>query len=626
MGPGKVSSIHVVLGCSGESGAAACAAVRRTAEGIPLEVTVSGDMSKAEPGPGWRAVPHAAGGFDALLRDVASRSGHRVVLVIGPGIVPQLGCIPALVAAIMGDGVGIAAARSFDAAGLVVEAGVDLWRDGTPSRYGERQDRRDPRWAPTREADTALCGMYAIRGDLLQDTAAALDRPWPWNMVELGLAARSRGLRVVSPAGAWTASTDARVLVSADIRGSEDRTELVEAFNGVLVERAEEAEQGTRDTWLGTLQRQPPAVLLLDRQIPRADRHAGDKRRADLLSALRMLGCGVTLVGVNGHRFEPYATFYETQGAEVVAPGDAGAALEWIARLAGERRELYRLIVVPWADLFEEWQQSLRGIFPNALLVYDSVDIEHRRLGGRLAVSADVTTAEVELSRAREIRVVTTADHTLTVSDDDQRTLLGLVPAAAVTTIPLAYDCGTSAVPAERQDLLFVGGFKHQPNVDAVLWFVAEVLPRLREKCEVRLRVVGADAPPELLELDRRDVEILGHVVDIASCFELARVFVAPIRYGAGVKGKVVQALAAGLPIVTTSIGAEGIRLADGVHGFIRDEPGEFAEAVVGLLEDDATWTRMSIEGMALAAREHSMEQVVSAMKSLVETAMTRSA
>jgi glycosyltransferase involved in cell wall biosynthesis len=156
--------------------------------------------------------------------------------------------------------------------------------------------------------------------------------------------------------------------------------------------------------------------------------------------------------------------------------------------------------------------------------------------------------------------------------------------------------------PEGRAGLLFVGGFWHVPNGDAVLWFVEHVWPRIQAQApDVVFRIAGSDPTPEVLALGGRPgIEVLGYQPDLTAHFNTARVFVAPIRFGAGMKGKVGQSLVNGLPAVATPIGAEGMSLVADEHLLVADMAEDFAEAVLSLLQDDALWRRLQAQGRAL--------------------------
>ena len=175
-----------------------------------------------------------------------------------------------------------------------------------------------------------------------------------------------------------------------------------------------------------------------------------------------------------------------------------------------------------------------------------------------------------------------------------------------------------SAACAERRDLLFIGGFEHVPNVDGVLWFVHEILPLIQKKISgVRFNVVGSRAPAEIKRLHSDAILVHGFVPDVKPLFSTCRLSVAPLRFGAGVKGKVNQSLALGLPCVVTSVAAEGMHLTNGVDILIADDPSGFAQAVARVYEDDDLWQSLSQAGLENIAKHFSFSVAQDALEKL---------
>jgi glycosyltransferase involved in cell wall biosynthesis len=161
---------------------------------------------------------------------------------------------------------------------------------------------------------------------------------------------------------------------------------------------------------------------------------------------------------------------------------------------------------------------------------------------------------------------------------------------------------GSSKTFAERGNIVFVGGYQHTPNVDAVHYFVTEVMPLLRKRLPgVHFYAVGSNPPADIQELSASDVIITGFVEDLTSVLNKMRVSVAPLRYGAGIKGKIGTALAAGLPVVATSLAAEGMSLIDGENILVADGPEALANAVGRIYEDETLWNRLSQNGLVFA-------------------------
>jgi glycosyltransferase involved in cell wall biosynthesis len=150
----------------------------------------------------------------------------------------------------------------------------------------------------------------------------------------------------------------------------------------------------------------------------------------------------------------------------------------------------------------------------------------------------------------------------------------------------------------QRRGIVFIGGFRHPPNVDAMLWYAREVLVHVRERLPgVKTYVIGSDVPTSINALAADDFVVLGHVPDIEPYFSGCRVSIAPLRYGAGVKGKVNLAMSHGLPVVATTVAIEGMHLTDGDDVLVADDPRTFADAVRRAYDDEAVWQRLSDGG-----------------------------
>ena len=249
-------------------------------------------------------------------------------------------------------------------------------------------------------------------------------------------------------------------------------------------------------------------------------------------------------------------------------------------------------------------------------IVVDSVDLhfvrESRALGYGEASEAAVRRARE--ARSQELGVYRRADAVIVVTEQDKRTLLNCLPGSRIAVVPNIHP-EAEEVPDVRDrrpnSLLFVGGFAHAPNVDAVLFFGREILPLIRRAVpDVIVTIVGDAPPEEVRRLASDTVTVAGWVPDLRPYLGGHMVSIAPLRFGSGMKGKVGEAMAHGLPVVVTTIAAEGMDLTDGVTALIADSPAEFADAVVRLLGDEALYRRLSRNGHQ-AARTRWSEAVV---------------
>jgi glycosyltransferase involved in cell wall biosynthesis len=173
--------------------------------------------------------------------------------------------------------------------------------------------------------------------------------------------------------------------------------------------------------------------------------------------------------------------------------------------------------------------------------------------------------------------------------------------------------------------VVFVGGFEHPPNIDAALILVRDVMPLVwQELPGVKVTIVGPDAPAEISGLESKRVEVAGWVADLEAVLDVSRVMVAPLTYGAGLKGKVTQAFANGLPVVTTPVGAEGLGAEDGRELLIGTDAEELAAGVVRVLTDDVLWDQLSHAGRVLADARWAPRVVSERLGELLELAQAR--
>jgi len=187
---------------------------------------------------------------------------------------------------------------------------------------------------------------------------------------------------------------------------------------------------------------------------------------------------------------------------------------------------------------------------------------------------------------------------------------------------PWVVETGDAVRPlSEREHVAFLGNFNHPPNFLGVRFFVDEVLPQLAGSApQAKLLVYGSGATDELRALASDRVEIKGWVEDVAEVYRTTRVFVSPLLSGAGIKGKVIGALAFGVPQVLTSIAAEGTGIRDGVEAFIADKPEDFARAIAELYDNPARWEVMSAAALELAAERYSFEAGRAMMKRALDS------
>ncbi len=359
-------------------------------------------------------------------------------------------------------------------------------------------------------------------------------------------------------------------------------------------------------------------VLVAADLPPTADRSSGGLRLATVIELFAKLGRRVLFAAIRDRATfeavvgsqrgrEHYEDRMTRLGVERFTYGPKGT--ERMLKAYGGK---IGLAFVSFPHVAQQLIPAVRARSPWATIAYDMVDLHSVRMArqAELASDAQAHAAAEEMARL-ERTCARLADVTIAISHEERRHLLSLEPDVTVSVIGNAFALPELAPPSTstRRDILFVGGFHHRPNGDAVRWFVRHIWPSVHKKYpDARFKVVGADANTKVRALaETPGVEILGHVPDLGPLYQSCRMSVAPLRFGAGVKGKIGHSLAHGLPVVTTSIGAEGFGAQPGMHFLVADETKDFASHVLRLMRDDELWLRLRDAGRDLIERTQSL-------------------
>ena len=298
-----------------------------------------------------------------------------------------------------------------------------------------------------------------------------------------------------------------------------------------------------------------------------------------------------------GHAFHPAYTeraedaqaLLAANGIEPVGPL---SPLDYLAA-HGADLDLILLAVVPGQADFVD---ALRRCAPNAVLIFDTIELTFVSMYRAAQLRRSEALAQQGRAvQASQLALAAAADCTLVVTDDEAALLARLCPQARVRVISNVHTV-TETLPAVhgRADLLFVGNYVHMPNRDAARHFVADIWPQVQPRLPGAVVRFAGLPVPEVEALASPGVIVTGHVPDLTPLYAHSRVAIAPLRFGAGIKGKVLEAMGYGLPVVMTPVAAEGTGAVDGEHARIAATPAAFAAAVVALATDDAQWLRLS--------------------------------
>lgn len=262
---------------------------------------------------------------------------------------------------------------------------------------------------------------------------------------------------------------------------------------------------------------------------------------------------------------------------------------------------------------------------PRAVTVFDTVDLAHVRLY-RMArtIGSQPILREALMVKRLELDALATCDHTIVVSESERVSLLKHRSEASIWVLPNVHDPEVGRAEFEpRRGGLFLGNFHHLANEDATLFLVRSIWPEVEKRLpDCPLVIVGAWPGEQVRALARPGVEVTGHVPDLDPWFERARVFVAPLRYGAGIKGKVLEALGRGVPSVLSPIAAEGMAIEEGKHALIAEPGLDFAAAVTRLHEDQELWKRLRAAGPPFVAEHYSFAPMRRSLGAFLEASL----
>ena len=284
-------------------------------------------------------------------------------------------------------------------------------------------------------------------------------------------------------------------------------------------------------------------------------------------------------------------------------------------------RNVFKAAFIEFYHIAEHYLPRIKLLQPLCPVIIDTVDIHYLRLHRKYKISNNIEDLRVaEETKVKELAIYSQADIILTVTEEDGRSLQHDNPNITVRILPNVHRIVSSNCVPNGNEIVFVGGFVHDPNVDAVIYFCTDILPRIRNIVpDARFTIVGSNPPLQITALTNDFIRVTGYVPSTTPYLQNSYVSVAPLRYGAGMKGKIGEAMAHGLPVVTTSIGAEGMGLIDRKNVMIADTPENFANAVVELMADNVLYKNIQNNSLEYISKSYTPEIVGEKFKRILD-------
>lgn len=558
-------------------------------------------------------------GFLKNCNQAAARARGSYIFFLNNDTTVEPDWLPPLLALMRRDeSIGMVGSKLIYPDGRLQEAGGIIWSDASGWNYGRLQNPDAPQFNYVKDVDYISGAAIMISKELWQEIGGFDERFAPAYCEDSDLAfeVRKHGKRVVYQPKS----------VVVHYEGVSNGTDV----EGTGLKRYQKVNQEKfREKWAEELKKQSvntgnpnpfkarersqnkPCVLVIDHYVPTWDKDAGSKTTYQYIRMFLQKGYQVKFLGDNFLHEEPYSTELEQMGVEILYGAEMQAGIwDWLK----ENQDMIDIaylnrphITVKYLDFLKE-NTKIKCIYYGHDLHFLREMREYRLTGD------EKKKKDAEYWKNVELSVMRRADISYYPSEVEVAAIHELdpsIPVKAITAYVFDEKAKVERDFAKREGLLFVGGFAHPPNKDAVLWFADHIFPKIRAKLpEAEFYIVGSKADEEVLALgQRKGIRVLGFVSDeeLTRLYQRCRIVVVPLRYGAGVKGKVVEALYHGAPIVTTSCGAEGIPGVEQVLK-IEDQLAGFADCVTELYRNEAELKRLSEAASAYVEAYFSVE------------------
>jgi GT2 family glycosyltransferase/glycosyltransferase involved in cell wall biosynthesis len=516
---------------------------------------------------------------------------------------------------------GIAGSRLVYPDGRLQEAGGLVFADGSCWNTGRFEPRDNPAYGYRRETDYVSGAALMIPAALFRRIGGfdARYAPAYYEDTDLAFAVRHAGLCVYYEPASTVIHCEG-ISSGTDLASGIKQHQVVNQATFAQKWSAALTDQPGVGTPLPRAihRRRRGQVLVVDAMTPDATRDSGSLRLCTILRLLGEQGWQVRFLPDDGRASAAEQATLGALGVEVMPR-------PWVRDLPGWLREHGRelhAVMLCRHTVAGQYAELVRRHAPQARLLFDTVDLHFLREQRAAELTGNASMArQAQASQRSELGLIAASDVSFVVSPHEQALLAQMLPAARVELLSNIHEIHGCRQPrAARRDLVFIGGFGHPPNADAVRWLAGEILPRLRAAMpSIRVHVLGDLPDSARRELNTPGLELHGRVAELAPWLDGCLASLAPLRFGAGVKGKINMAMSYGLPVVGTPVAVEGMQLNDGEDVLVASDADGFVEAVRRLHHDEALWNRLSTNGLANVRRHFSIEAAAATLHRVLD-------
>ena len=522
------------------------------------------------------------------------------------------------------DNVGLAGSKLLYPDGRLQDAGGIIWGSGNPWNYGNSQNPNDPRFSYARQADYLSGAAMMVPADLWKQVGGLSSylEPMYFEDTDFAFKIRDAGYTtwfvassVVYHYEGMTSGTDTSTGFKRyqEVNRPKFKRQWAKAYSGF----SKDGHKPDLEKDRGIVGR----VLFLDYTTPRPDQDAGSYAALQEIKLVQSLGYKVSFLPMNMAHLGRYTQDLQKLGVEMIYAPFFMTPGEYLEKHAADFDAFY----ITRYYVARQTLTQLRTLAPEAKVIFNNADLHFLR-EIRAARSEDNPgmLEKARQTRNDELEIINQVDVVLSYNETEHSVIQAYTDGqATVRKCPWVVE-PTETVPAfeAREGLSFLGGFLHHPNKEGVLWFVREIMPLLSSQGPNGvLSIYGSKMDDEIKALKSDTVDPVGFVEQIADAYDRHRIFVAPLRSGAGIKGKVLSALAHGIPCVLTPTAAEGIGLRSGHDCFIAETPKQWVTAIEKLNSDKALWEKISANAQAYMADAFSFDRGRLLMRDAFEAA-----
>jgi GT2 family glycosyltransferase/glycosyltransferase involved in cell wall biosynthesis len=519
--------------------------------------------------------------------------------------------------------VGMVGAKLVYPDGKLQEAGGLIFQNLDVWNYGRGGNPHDPRFNYIRQVDYCSGACLMLRRDVWKQLKGFDEFYAPAYYEDTDLAFRVRAL------GLKTHYTP-----FAEIVHFEGVSNGASTASGVKKFQATN-EPKFRSRWAPTIRQKPKGLapdlakdrgamlraLVIDAETPQPDRDAGGYAAIQEMRLLQSLGVKLSFIPENLAYLGNYTETLQRMGVECLyAPYNTS-----IDGLIESHGADFDFFYITRYSVAMRYVDAIRSAAPQARIVFCNADLHFLREVRAAMASRDPAMMEKAAeTREAELSVIKRADVTLSYTETEAAVIVSHnFDSGRVMRCPWVVEPTPSTPPFQgRSGVAFLGNFRHPPNEEAMVYFLKEVMPGLRERLPgVKLHIYGSNMTDRMRAMAAEDVVIEGFVESVDEVYDHRRVFVAPLLSGAGIKGKVIGALAAGMPSVVSPLAAEGVGISSGVEAMVAETPADWVRAIALLYGDERRWAEMSERARAFVTANFSFEQGVRRMRDALAAA-----